>query len=142
MANYDVRFNRKTTEKRPACWDWPLNDVALNLAARAGDLPRAVNALYVWQDGMCAICGIAEYDVVDHDHQTGLVRGLLCAGCNSAEGRYKGKLALFQNYAHINPAYILDIRVLYGPLRKDQRPGQASKSYRPAALCASPQNRF
>ena len=44
------------------------------------------------QGGKCAICGgikgkKADDDlVVEHDHHTGLIRGLLCRGCNTAEG--------------------------------------------------------
>ena len=41
--------------------------------------------MYIKQDGCCAICNIlVEYSKThtDHDHQTGKVRGILCARCN------------------------------------------------------------
>jgi hypothetical protein len=39
-------------------------------------------ALYLAQAGLCAACGSQEKLVVDHDHVTGNVRGLLCHTCN------------------------------------------------------------
>ena len=47
------------------------------------------------QEFCCAICGVHESEsrgrnpgrlVVDHDHETGRVRGLLCSPCNTAMG--------------------------------------------------------
>ena len=50
------------------------------------------NNLYKKQEGRCAICkrpggtGRAETLVVDHDHETGFIRGLLCPQCNVGIG--------------------------------------------------------
>lgn len=41
--------------------------------------------LYGVQDGDCATCDDAAY-AIDHDHATGVVRGLLCISCNRREG--------------------------------------------------------
>jgi formate dehydrogenase maturation protein FdhE len=45
--------------------------------------------MYAGQNGKCLVCGCpTDYDkiVVDHDHKTGKIRGLLCAFCNTLTG--------------------------------------------------------
>jgi hypothetical protein len=49
------------------------------------------NEMYAAQNGCCKICGKHQLDVnrplcVDHNHNTGKVRGLLCNWCNSMLG--------------------------------------------------------
>ena len=63
---------------------------------KLGIEPAEYDALLDAQDGCCAICkglcitktdtGIQKSLAVDHDHETGAVRGLLCARCNTAIG--------------------------------------------------------
>lgn len=60
------------------------------------------NAMLVAQKGGCAICGALERDQfkgvlhVDHCHETGRVRGLLCRGCNHMLGSIKDDTRLLQ----------------------------------------------
>lgn len=39
--------------------------------------------------GMCTVCGGTEWLVIDHEHRSGAVRGLLCHYCNSAIGLFR-----------------------------------------------------
>ena len=51
-----------------------------NLMAELRDLQR----------GRCGMCGERCTDlIVDHDHGSGMVRGLLCVGCNILEGSHR-----------------------------------------------------
>jgi hypothetical protein len=63
---------------------------------------------------MCAICGQIPFDghlVEDHDHATGMVRGLLCRSCNVREGRSSDPV--FIRYRRIHPAQMLDVYLPY-----------------------------
>jgi hypothetical protein len=64
------------------------------------------------QDNKCAICKTdrwaGKFDVpnVDHNHDTGKVRGLLCADCNFGLGNFKDSIERLQSaieYLHANP---------------------------------------
>lgn len=57
----------------------------------------AYDRMVAQQGGRCAICGSPEADGkwkrfhVDHDHETGRVRALLCNGCNRGLGFFQDK---------------------------------------------------
>ncbi len=62
------------------------------------------DALLAKQGGGCAICGARPFSKraggkrlsVDHDHNTGKVRGILCASCNFALGKMWDEAVLVQ----------------------------------------------
>jgi 5-methylcytosine-specific restriction endonuclease McrA len=67
---------------------------------RYGLTPEQHKAMYLAQNGCCAICGepAAYGDIhTDHDHNTGRVRGLLCRRCNT-------QIAIFDNYELLDKA--------------------------------------
>ena len=58
------------------------------------------SALFAAQDGKCAICGATGGLLVDHDHSTGLVRGLLCHRCNVKLGQYHDSTSRLRRSGH------------------------------------------
>jgi hypothetical protein len=58
------------------------------LRRRYGITSADVDTLIEAQGGTCAVCpGKPEH--VDHDHETGRVRGILCFNCNQALGNVR-----------------------------------------------------
>lgn len=56
--------------------------------------------IYFDQNGLCKICGkpqcVGTKLDVDHDHETGQVRGLLCRHCNAGIGLLKDSIVLIR----------------------------------------------
>lgn len=78
------------------------------LAANYGLTPEQYQAMWDEQAGDCAICGESmEGETrchIDHNHTTGLARGLLCARCNPGLGHFRDDPDLLLAAA----AYLLD----------------------------------
>ena len=77
--------NRAYREANPtAMREW-------HLRRRFGMSIADYDDLLLRQRGGCAICGKPPGKIslhVDHDHETGRIRGLLCVGCNNALGQF------------------------------------------------------
>ncbi len=82
-AEYRTSDNHKRAWRR-----WYLKD-------KYGITPERYDAMLERQGGLCAICEQPPQKTllhVDHDHDTGRVRGLLCFSCNVALGYLKHDL--------------------------------------------------
>lgn len=121
VENFDPPESKACTscERNKPRSEWGLNKRAhdgLQMYCKACVRERARAKLYgldaatyaamlAEQDGHCACCGERRRLVVDHCHQTGRVRSLLCNSCNAAEGyvkteaRARALLAYIQQHA-------------------------------------------
>lgn len=82
-----------------------------NRSATSGITREGYQHLYLLQEGCCGMCHEAAEDewsmCVDHDHKTGIVRGLLCQSCNLALGHLKDnptRAIEAASYLHSPPA--------------------------------------
>ncbi|MEU7998556.1 endonuclease domain-containing protein [Micromonospora sp. NPDC049060] len=60
-----------------------------HLRRRYGIGEKEFQELLAEQGGVCAICGTADPQHLDHDHRTGWVRGILCFNCNGGLGQFR-----------------------------------------------------
>lgn len=80
------------------------SDMRAGLRRRYGITEEEYNALLEKQNRVCAICHKACTSksrlTVDHDHNTGKVRRLLCHKCNVAIGMAGDKIEILQSAIH------------------------------------------
>jgi hypothetical protein len=67
-----------------------------HLKRRYGITAAEADAMLADQGGLCAICRAAPAAHVDHDHDTGAVRALLCFNCNGGLGQFKDDPAVLR----------------------------------------------
>jgi len=89
---------RKYWEKKPLSKEAQREK---NLQKSFGIGIKDYNKLLEIQNGCCAICGTdscasGRNFAVDHNHQTGKIRGLLCKFCNTALGQFKDDTTVLQ----------------------------------------------
>ena len=84
----ELARKRYTTDGR---WEKQLKD-------RFGLTSKQYWDMHADQEGLCAICGkeqcVGTKLDVDHDHETGKVRALLCRHCNAGIGMLKDSINL------------------------------------------------
>lgn len=68
------------------------------LKKKYGMSPQDLERLLVEQEGLCAICARAIQDDphIDHNHNSGKVRGLLCHHCNVGLGNFQDSAAILE----------------------------------------------
>lgn len=95
------------------------------------------DVLLALQSGRCAVCVYAGGDrlVLDHDHVTGLTRGLLCRSCNVREGMGRRNI-LFDLYRANPPAADFGwlYQDLYGEWAQPQEPRPTTQNAAAYAL--------
>lgn len=69
-----------------------------NLIRGYGIVPKEFDSILQTQDGKCAICSkIMPKPCIDHDHETGRVRGILCVQCNATIGMAKESIEILSS---------------------------------------------
>lgn len=82
-------------------------DRRARLKRKYGLTEEQVEALWSVHDGQCWLCLVRPAVAIDHDHETGHVRGMTCAGCNSivlaradADPLFLARVAAYQAAGH------------------------------------------
>ena len=99
-----LRFKRRHGRDRTPA-ELGLEPIALSPRRIGRTLPAGVSfeeyrRLEDESDGRCAICGAEKPPnralAVDHDHESGRLRGLLCAPCNTGLGCFRDSVSLLE----------------------------------------------
>lgn len=86
IREYNARWHRENRANNPE------KVRAMHLKSLYGLTSEQYNQMLAGQNGHCAVCSRTPDEEhhkvlhIDHDHTTGLVRGLLCSRCNTGYG--------------------------------------------------------
>jgi len=94
---YSLKSFHKNKYKRPYIYE---EDKDRKLQRTYGISYKEYLTMLEAQDGRCAICGTDDSGKrafsVDHCHDTGEIRGLLCGNCNSGIGNLRDSISLLE----------------------------------------------
>ena len=94
-SEYYVSVKKRTGYRVRKCKPCHLDPVRLrisNLRRKYGLSEKTYMGMWKKQDGKCGICYLESKQGwlgVDHNHKTGVIRGLLCSNCNFGIGSLK-----------------------------------------------------
>lgn len=106
MVAKDLNYGRLWQQEFRKTPEGKAHTRRMNLRAK-GVTPEWYDSKLQEQNGACAVCGKTDpgsnqYSrqsfCVDHNHQTGEARGLLCHNCNRAEGLLNGNAQNLADY--------------------------------------------
>lgn len=90
---YNADYDRRNRERKNAtARRWAANNPQRRLEVRRkylyGVTPEYVAERIEEQGGACAVCQTGDPGHLDHNHETGFPRGMLCGSCNRALGLF------------------------------------------------------
>lgn len=101
MSTSRPKICKKCSTARTRAWaaanpdEWERHRRRSYLKREYGISPEDYDDLLASQGGVCAICGLPPPDPrgyrmhIDHDHESGSVRGILCGPCNQGLGQFR-----------------------------------------------------
>ena len=96
-------FSKAWLKKHPEKkLEYAMNGYKRHLRVKFGLTIQDYDDMYIEQGGCCAICGVHQSETqkrlcIDHNHETGNVRGLLCDRCNTSIGKFNDDINLLRN---------------------------------------------
>ncbi len=97
-----VRRSRPKTARPETPFWWAPKEISDQTLERYGLTREALSEMISRQGFCCAICSVGGDKmrmVIDHDHKTGFVRGLLCPKCNMGIGNLRDDASVIKNAA-------------------------------------------
>lgn len=93
-----IKEEKPKKEKKPKKNIYNKERARVYLCKRYNLTVAEYESMYYNQHGLCAICHKPEIQgrllAIDHDHDTGIVRGLLCGKCNQGIGYLQDDIKL------------------------------------------------